>query len=367
MLIQKKTLFLIACVVGADALALADSCPPPPSAVNPTLSVSTSYDKKNREYKYTYTLRNGANSQIPLNYFGLLLDQAPASVLSPQDWGGNFASLDSSPHRFRWSTTTVAAAEANKVSGDGTLSPPIYAIQPGKTLSGFEVSSQEPPGVAQFFAQGFTQIASGIPMATNDEPTPNCPAWDFSNPQLETQVTGATTGPSDPSVLSVIIRAREETGLHFCQPLNPKNPGGKIAVLVFSTHSFDASQINVSSVIFGPGYAVPLSSKLVPGGIGESLGTDERGDWEKAMQGIRPDFADRKNVPPKNLLLIFEAASLDIQCNLDQALFLRGSTTSGQQFVGAVSANVVGCGPTDFGQHKHHPFPFRWWIPQLGH
>jgi hypothetical protein len=81
--------------------------------------------------------------------------------------------------------------------------------------------------------------------------------------------------------------------------------------------------------------------------------------WRKIR--FLPEKADRKKVTYKNTLLTFDVSSLDIQCGMDQALFLRGKTKSGQQFVGAVSANVVGCGAKDFGKLKRHELPFKWW------
>jgi hypothetical protein len=307
-------------------------------------------------------MKNGINALIPIDYFGVLINQAPSDFQSAQSWRGRFLSaLGSNPPEFVWSTIEVKSSEADKVTGDGTLSPPIYAIPPGKSLSGFEISSPQPPGVVQFFAQGFTQVATSTPIPGNDEPVPSCPAWDFENPQLQTQVTGVTTGPSDPATISVTIRAREESGLRHCKAINPKKPTGKISVLILSTHDFDASQINVSSVVFGPGYATSIASKLVQTGRGEKIGSDERADWERKFESFHPEHGDRKNVHPKNLLLTFDVKSLDVQCGLDQGLFLRGMTNSGQQIVGAISSNFAGCGAKDFGKHKHHPFPFKWW------
>jgi hypothetical protein len=132
-------------------------------------------------------------------------------------------------------------------------------------------------------------------------------------------------------------------------------------VLIFSTHTFDASQIDVSSIMFGPAYVAPISSKLVPAGMGESIGLDESAEWEKMLAQFDPNSVDRKNIPKQNLLLIFDVASLDVQCHLDQALFLRGTTTTGQQIVGGVSTSVVGCGPNEIGTHKHSKIPHRWW------
>lgn len=344
---------------------LSDTCTPPPSAVAPIVTSQVSYDAKARTYKYRYTIRNEPSAQIPLDWFGILINTAPSSSVSPTNWDpGEFTALGFMPSRFSWSTSTVAGSAGKKITGDGTLSAPTYALKPGSSLSGFELISSQPPGVVQFFAQGFTQPPSSVPTAKDDEPTPTCAGWDFHNAQLATQVTGATTGPSDPNTISVRLRAREEKGRGECSPINPKQPSGKIAVLVLSTHVFDASQIDVSSIMFGPAYVAPISSQLVQGGVGEQIGRDERIDWEQWQEQFDPNNADRKNSRPQNLLLTFDVASLDVQCHLDQAIFFRGQTKSGQKVVGAIPANVIGCGTSDQGKHGRHKVPRRWWVQE---
>jgi hypothetical protein len=359
---------LIGFLIGSvSAQSMADTCPPPPNSIAPSLSATVTFDKKSQLYNYQYIVKNGPNARIPLDFLGLLLNQAPLSVRSAPYWSGDLSIRGFAPSEFIWSTFAIKASDANTVTGDGTLSPPLYAIQPGKSLTGFEFSSLQGPSVTQFSSSGFTQAAASTPSIANDEPTPSCPEWDFQNSQLQVYVSGMTVGPSDPSTVSVKIRAREETGLHSCAPINPKSPSGKIAVLVLSTSTFDASQINASSVIFGPSYAAPISSKIVKRGIGEKIGADESADWEKVLEKLNPKSADKKKVSFENFLLTFDIASLDVQCNLDQALFLRGKTNSGQQFVGAVPAKVVGCGSQEIGKHKRHKLPYKWWISQATH
>jgi hypothetical protein len=265
------------------------------------------------------------------------------------------------PYRFSWSTSEVDPAKAHQITGDGTLLPAFYAIKPGSGLSGFEITSTQPPGAAQFFAEGDAKPPTSEPTEKDDEAMPNCAGWDFTNAQLATQVTGVTVGPLDPNTISIRLRAREEKGRGPHPGVNPKQPSGKLAVLILSSKTFDASQINMSSIMFGPAYTAPVSSQLVQGGIGEQIGQDEREEWEKWHEQFNQNDADQKRNHPQNLLLTFDVASLDIQCHLDQALFLRGQTKSGQKIVGAISVKVVGCKPGDLGKHKQHKIPQRWW------
>lgn len=335
--------------------AIASVCSSPPSSVKPSLSASVNFDKKKQMYKYQYKIKNGSDAQIPLDYFGLLMNQAPELFSSGKYWGGKFISLSYAPKNFRW--TTDAVDDPNRVTGDGKLSTPSYAIKPGTSLGGFEIWSAQPPGISQFYAEGFTQPLTSSSTTEADEVIPDCPGWDFENPKIQTQVTGMTIGPSDPAIISVRIRAREEKGLRSSEPIDPKKPSGKISVLVLSTSTFDSTQIDVTNVVLGPGYAKPLSSKVVEPGIGEKLESEKLTDWEKFNEEANPKEANHRKVKNKNILLTFDVASLDVQCNLDQALFLRGKTKAGQQFVGAFSARVVGCGPKDFGKHKRHEVP----------
>jgi len=157
-------------------------------------------------------------------------------------------------------------------------------------------------------------------------------------------------GPSSPNVVSVAIRLRDEGGEHQHGPIDPDKASGNIEVLVLSSQSFDASEINVLSIRFGPGQALPLSSMLVPA-TGELAGQgDEREDWERS----RDKFGNDKDGNPtsQNLLLIFDLKSMAVQCVLDKALFLSGTTKSGDGIIGGVSSHLAGCNVRDPGSRR---------------
>ncbi|MNL03062.1 hypothetical protein D3C87_1235880 [compost metagenome] len=353
---NNKLIFLSVFAFFGNATA-ANLCPPPRNAVKPEMSVSVKYDSKSKLYKYQYTIKNGATAQVPVDYFGLYLNEKPKTMSSPSNWGAEFLALDYLPSNLTW--TTVAVADGNKITGDSTVPAPLYAIKPGKSLQGFEITSLQPPGVVQFFAEGFSEPPTSTATADNNEPTPECPGWSFGESKLQTQVSGMTTGPSEPDTISLKIRARDESGQRVCRAIEPKKPTGKISVLVMSNSNFDASQIDLATIVFGPGYAKPTSNKLVQTGIGEQLDKNDFADWESSFDSFLPDRADRKKLKFKNLLLTFEVADLDVQCNLDQSLFLRGKTKQGMKVLGAVAAHVAGCGAKDYGRHKKHKIPFK--------
>jgi hypothetical protein len=218
------------------------------------------------------------------------------------------------------------------------------SVAPGKGLSGFSLTSPQHPGLIQYFVDGQTGVPSSSQPAegaTEDEPLPNCPNWDFQNPRLQTLVNGIATGPLSPNTISVAIRLREVTGIRPCAPINPISPKGNLSVLVLASQTLDPSRIVISSLKFGPSGIAPSSSRLVPVG-GENIAPwDEHEEWERILTLIDPNW--NKNTKFQNLLLVFDEASLGIQCVLDKAIILTGQTQSGENIIGGVSTRLVGC------------------------
>src|SRR5882762_1791757 len=264
----RKIALLYLAVYCLQSRAIAQTCPPPPTSIDPSLSSSVSYDINTQTYIYRYTLRNGNRSALPINYFILSLAQQPFDVQSPANWISRYINFSSAPSNLRWATITESPSTPLNIGGSD-LASPAYAVQPGTQLSGFGLSSSQPPGSLQYRVQGFVQIPSATATPSDDEPAPNCQGWDFNSPYLKTLVTGIAIGPSTPNVISVAIRLRDEAGEHRYGPIDPNKPTGNIGVLVHSSRTFDASAINASSIRFGPADAVPLSSRLVPSGSGK--------------------------------------------------------------------------------------------------
>jgi hypothetical protein len=341
-------LVLLASLILVSGDAFAQICPPAPTSMDPTLRAAVSYDQKSGTYTYNYSMHNEADSLLPIDYFTLSISQQPSNVQSPNNWLSRYVNLLQTQANLRWAT--ISAASDSSGVGGSDVSVPVSAVQPGQRLDGFGFQSSQRPGVLQYYAEGFTEIPTSTATAQDDEPEPNCPGWDFTSPRLQTLVTGMSVGPSAPNAVSVRIRLRTEDGLCY-GALNPNNPTGNVAVLVLSTHHFDASTINVSSVKFGPGGAVPLSSQLVPATFGRGDGRDEREEWERIQQKLGPD--DSEDSTRQNLLLVFNFASVGVQCILDKALFLTGTTQSGFNIIGGVSTSTVGCDIHNPGVRKH--------------
>lgn len=326
--------------------AFAGTCPAPSSATAPHVFAKVKFNKKSKLYTYSYTVQNGRNAKIPIDEFDLVVSKKPKIKNTPEKWIHHY--FDSG-EQSNLSWVTVWVKNGDKISEPGSPLPiPEYAIRPNKSVSGFSIESLNPPGPIQYLVDGTTAIPVVDPTPDDDEPEVECPGWTVHNPRFKSLPTGMTIGPMDPGIVPVKIRLREKEGRYAGGPWSPKKPYGQVSVLVVSTHSFDASKIDVSSISFGPGEAVPIAHKLVRGDFGKPYDLRERTDWEEFVEGKsvhRSKF--------KNLLLVFDLKSLDVQCGLDQAVFLHGKTTTGKKIFGAAKTNLIGCHPGHPGWH--HP------------
>ena len=336
--------FVLAVLLSASfSGAYAEECPVPPTSIVPQLEIGVTHDKNAGLYKYRYTLKNGSTAKLAINNFGLFLRQPPTRIITAAHWRSRFVVHPEGENKLSWFTTEIGKEAASRPYAGGAMAPALYAVKAGSSLDGFEIHSSQPPGILEFYAIG--DELKGI-RGDDGEPQ-ECPGWSHSEPN---RVSGLTAGPSDPDVISVKIRTRDKSGLHHSSPIDPKNSKGQMSVLVISTPSFDASQVNISSVAFGPAQVAPVSSELIPTNRGEKLEGDELSAWEKAIEST--ESKDEKKRHSQNLLLTFDVAALDVQCGIDLALFLRGETKTGQKFIGAAPAKVVGCKAGEPGVHK---------------
>jgi hypothetical protein len=95
----------------------------------------------------------------------------------------------------------------------------------------------------------------------------------------------------------------------------------------------------------------PISSKLVQAGTENIATWDERGEWERILETLGIDCSN--SLKRKNLLLVFDEASLGVQCVLDKALFLTANAAGSAAIIGGVSTRLVGCDVTQPGKRKH--------------
>jgi hypothetical protein len=315
------------------------TCPAPPTCVGANIRSSVAFDSKTNQYTYSYTVQNLKASLLSIKRFLVIVPAQPSNVHSPDKWHSDYGKT---PSRANWSTYLAdpSLPHSNQINPNSKgHRPAFYAIKPGAQLSGFSFQSPYPPGVTKYMIAGDTGIPSVTATATNDEPMPDCPGWDFNGPKYQTMVNGITQGPSDPNIISVGIRLREVDHDRPHGNFHPMKPYGKMSVLILSSKTFDASTVDPSSIQFGPGNAAPLSSKLVPA---KEEQQDEREEWERFADLFKKG-SDKEKEKKKDLLLVFDLKAVGIRCVLDHALFLSGKTKDGKAIAGAKAINTEGC------------------------
>lgn len=273
----------------------ADSCPIPPTRIEPNLSVKITSDIKTGIYTYSYTLTNGRGAAIPLRRFLIRATNPPDTSQAPEKWQGKPWIEDDVMEYFGWSAT------------------PFSAIAPGESKSGFILKTAKAPGLIQFYTLGETgdRIGTPTPGDKDDEPTPDCEGFYEDQPMLEGMVTGLTEGPVGDDRVSTEIELKDSKGEHRLGPISPYEDKGIINVLLKGKRDLDVKEINLSSLRFGVGKA-PLVTSLI-------LGTSN------------------------NILLQFDIQKTAIECGRDRVLFLTGKMKNGKELLGGASVKTKNC------------------------
>jgi hypothetical protein len=165
----------VLCFLGAH-VAADEACPPPSSWAAPELKSKVSYDSKKRLYKYEYTVLNGSEAKSSLDLFGLYLRESPVSSEAPSKWSAEFSNPGHTIPFFQWDTHVIDPAIADQPF-NGTYPDHIYALKPGRSLTGFVMTSARVPGIVQYFAEGVTHPPVVVATDKNPEPEVNCEGW----------------------------------------------------------------------------------------------------------------------------------------------------------------------------------------------
>jgi hypothetical protein len=318
--------------------ARADYCPKTTSTnFEHSLSSKVTYDKKTKLYTYQYTVSNSRSSLVPIVRLNLVSFEEPKSIprTPKSDWFGDFSAgiPGDLKSEIQWSTTKSTAPKNPKVREHSQLGMPDEAIQPGKTRSDFTFTSLRPPGIIQYYIDGYAELAVAIGDGNNDDPDLNCPNIDLENPYDRTKITGMTVGPADPSVVQLELRLRKKDSHERFEFFDIKKASEQVSILIMGSKEFDPSTLNIQSLRFGPDEATAVSSKLVDKSYGGDRGKGNRSEL-------------------KNLLLTFNIKDLGVQCVLDKALFLTGTTKTGKPVFGGVTAKIAGCEVNKPGRRK---------------
>ncbi len=158
----------------------------PANLLSATVDADVTFDSSSGLYTYAYRVSNAITSLQEIDYFALEFhgEIIDASVTSPRGW--TFGTHLDRPI-VSWGATEIGPLPPDFVD-DGNVVPSPFQIKPGQTLSGFSFRSPNPPGPAQFFAQGFTKL----PQVVGDAGELDCEILDFT----ENSFTGFTSAPT---------------------------------------------------------------------------------------------------------------------------------------------------------------------------
>ncbi len=146
-------------IVGAEAIM---APPSPKEDISVTVELAITFDPGTQLYTYTYTVTNRNSSKNALDEFGVGSVPRPVDVAAPAHWKGFYGWED----RTDVVVWTVWDGGGTKLPADTTgtwdvtVSP--YSPQPGTTLTGFTITTHQPPAPptapVTFYAQGFDTL-----------------------------------------------------------------------------------------------------------------------------------------------------------------------------------------------------------------
>lgn len=276
----------------------------PWTKVNPTIVSKVEFDTNTKLYHYQYTISNDLQAEQKIFEIILKLDD-PDSVTDYQvpdnAWRGEKFRLD-----YIWWDTIISEPYMHYIPN---------MIDPGKTLSGFGFKSPHPPGTVEFYAVGKGEL----PNVENDGEIAlveeACP--EFAGDIFDNAVMGKTIGPVKQSAqLSVEINIKPMSTEPV--PFNPKAKG-VLPVAVLGSEGLKGSDIDVSSVVFGP----------------------------KEIKALKNSLEDVNKDGHEDLVLHFKSDEAGIRCGPDLAVFLKGKLKDGRAFQGGQAITPVGCGSKD--------------------
>ncbi|MEK6628346.1 MAG: hypothetical protein AABY53_06950 [Bdellovibrionota bacterium] len=303
------------------AMAATIKCPTPPTAINPEIVAKDSFDKKTGLYKYQYTIYNKADVKVPIRQVAIKIYKPVENIKSPQFWKSKGYIEDK--NKIFWNNSS--------------LTPKL--IESGQSLSGFEFTSSDPPGLVRFYAYG---KPDGLPTAVLDteeegEVDVVCPGFFYDGDASD--VTLVTTGPLPPNQVDVKLRMRKLKdkkwqGKHNDEAKLEVSPldTDKVQVILFDDKNIDTSKINLSSLEFGFGKAKPTKTYFLK---------DFNDDCDDEIK------EHVKKHKASHLVMEFNLVDVDVRCDVDRVLYLTGKIDSRNLF-GAVKIKHSICDKKTF-------------------
>lgn len=161
--LRSRLIFILAGIL--YPLAAAYGVYVPGNQVSIQAKADVTYDANTGLYTYSYSFTSAASSLQEVESVTILLsDSSAIGVVVPKGWDysiwtdGNQGSPGNKLHLVAIEVDQLPADYVDDPSYYMRGIPSNYNIKPGQTLSGFSFQSPDPPGVVDFYAQGFTYI-----------------------------------------------------------------------------------------------------------------------------------------------------------------------------------------------------------------
>lgn len=276
--------------------------------VSPVVEVKIDFDATTKLYQYTYSLENKAEATQNIKFFLLrgIEQSGLKDVVSPQIWHGRTFRNDG----FWWRTSEAVDPlpdwfDINKYD----FAPLAYSIKPGQKFEGFSFKSPNPPASVSFYVLGEGQpqsMENGQENLVEECKSSMGGIYDIS-------VMGKTLAPvKQASTVSVEINIKPMSVEPV--PFNPKAKG-VLPVAILGTSDLKGSDINASSVVFGP----------------------------KEIKALKHTLEDVNKDGHEDLVMHFQSDQTGIRCGPDLAVALKGSLKDGRLIQGVQSITPVGC------------------------
>ena len=177
----------------AAARAQAPADYPWHNQVQPSVSVAVDLDPATADFRYNYTVANGAAAQQRIAELYLEIPLPVSGMATPADWEGLFGD----------GTQVVAFGATGDVdpawvaAHEGDMPSFTSEIAPGGSRSGFVLLSPcGPGGGVTYYARGYNHVYAAPEDASEDTPPPSVPEWRAD------AVQGTASGPGDCNVVA---------------------------------------------------------------------------------------------------------------------------------------------------------------------
>ena len=125
--------------------------------VVPHVSVTVRKDHETGHWIYSYTLTNDSTSANVITKFALDPVEEAISIAGIEHWYHKHG-FGNRRHAAVWAVVDVGPTPTDWDSV--SLYPSVFDIQPGQVVDGFNIISRRPPGLINYYVQGFHDIAS---------------------------------------------------------------------------------------------------------------------------------------------------------------------------------------------------------------